>query len=89
MIHCCFWWVHTDFQSEAVGAGCAPVMRLTCGSITKVMISFLDGEVTAADSSYQYGTVGERERERNSPEDAAYGQIVFSLFLILPDSGDG
>lgn len=63
MIHCCFWWVHTDFQSEAVGAGCAPVMRLTCGSITKVMISFLDGEVTAADSSYQYGTVGGGERE--------------------------
>lgn len=89
MIHCCFWWVHTDFQSEAVGAGCAPVMRLTCGSITKVMISFLDGEVTAADSSYQYGTVGGGGGERNSPEDAAYGQIVFPLFLILPDSGDG
>lgn len=67
MIHCCFWWVHTDFQSEAVGAGCAPVMRLTCGSITKVMISFLDGEVTAADSSYQYGTVGGRGGREKFP----------------------
>lgn len=33
------------------------VMRLTCASITKVMMSFLDGEVAAADSFHQQGEI--------------------------------
>lgn len=63
----------SDSQLFLVGASClsdmrqwervhSSVMRLTCGSITKVLMSFLfflDGEVTAADSFYHQGAVGE------------------------------
>lgn len=36
----------------AMGALLSPVMRFTCGLITKVMMSCIDGEITLADSLY-------------------------------------
>lgn len=79
----------SDRQWERVHSS---VMRLTCGSITKVMMSSLDGEVTVADSFRQHTAVTvTRHSGRNSPEKTGYSVIfikyLWFLFLLVGSDG--